>query len=1063
MIVEGLTSLGWKVCRCPYQADTHIGELCRDETDKASLAVISNDSDLLIYDGVSCVTMPVGKSRELTTFSKASLLEELDLPSSRHLQLAAMLTKNDYFGGTRTYGIIRNAELVRNLLLDIDGKEDEQELISKFHSAIGDYFALIKNVKDFPIDDDISNAISAFVLCREDRSDSATPSPQTHQRVSDVLRQLEYAKLQRRGLLSQACTTISNVSSSSTNELTITTGSLETQSVLSLNNSGKAKQSRKESAKMKKQERWTKARFKSPNLDKNPRYTAHVVKDVTSACPVAQGTLGKLTLSVPRPRKPKKEQEMQPENACQESAKKEQEIEPGKPCQDSAKKKQQKGLADMRKKGPSAGPKEGKKREIGDCKILKNLFDTTFKTVTLTLGCFTGTLRRATSMTQDEAQVVASHMDKAAHTLSKARILVFKGLEYFVYRQVTSKTPSTNIVQSNVVNMQSSSESITINHPPSSSSPSMDPLDLFLNKQHGQTLIRNLISLILNGKINGGRSSKDPCGIQARQEAQQIYRELELVFSGVIPLNVKDDRMCLATAIGEMAAKIFTSIRVHFGRLPELISTRMLKIGCGQDSLTDITIEPPSTGKSEASIGKIMDVSEIDQVDTEEAEADRYKFDPGHVMECWSQYIRLPLELRPVFVPTAGFRDTFQQLSERDLIPLLWGDKRSKIVPPTKSIMDSHVCSREEAETAEQSHYGDLVRKLFIGDKENIRDDRKKRQTSYGKRSTTMGFLSDDCQAFSRSSLQQYVDSHFAYINAKKGLVLGSSNALPSPPTLPRSNVPAARYALSNQLYTDGIQVHVVAYDTRKPRVGSNQKTSIPKLEKRFPNRQSMVNDLGVSFEDTVVVGIDPGEKISAAFCMVDPKRPKQVSNLSIRRNALYSPSLSYRARLEEMKRHRITVSTASGISPSPWTPADEIQVTTPIGESETQRHDMDTIELPISINELQQSLEQSAFQSMEAYEEGLRNCAGVFQLLNGFYSSRSLKKLHWERMKAMRAEKDLAVHGALRMIRGTNGRKAIFAYGDGKFNTRTKLSSMHETFKNYFVMKIVLTPSPYD
>jgi hypothetical protein len=92
----------------------------------------------------------------------------------------------------------------------------------------------------------------------------------------------------------------------------------------------------------------------------------------------------------------------------------------------------------------------------------------------------------------------------------------------------------------------------------------------------------------------------------------------------------------------------------------------------------------------------------------------------------------------------------------------------------------------------------------------------------------------------------------------------------------------------------------------------------------------------------------------------------------------------------------------------------------------------------------------------MEDYQENLQNCARVFEVLNGFYSSRSLKKLHWERMKAMRAEKDLAVQGALRMIRRTRGRKAIFAYGDGKFSTRTKLATMHETFKNYFVMKVL-------
>jgi hypothetical protein len=172
--------------------------------DKESLAVISNDSDLMVFDGVPSITMPVGKSRELTTFSKTSLLEELDLPTSHHLQLAAILTKNDYFGGTKMLGIIRNAELVRNIQLDINGDEDEHELVSKFNKGVIDYFELINSPERFP-NDNITNAISAFVLCQEDYSDTAAPSPQTHEKVCRVLRQLEDLKLRRRGLLPQTC------------------------------------------------------------------------------------------------------------------------------------------------------------------------------------------------------------------------------------------------------------------------------------------------------------------------------------------------------------------------------------------------------------------------------------------------------------------------------------------------------------------------------------------------------------------------------------------------------------------------------------------------------------------------------------------------------------------------------------------------------------------------------------------------------------------------------------------------------------------------------------------
>lgn len=431
-----------------------------------------------------------------------------------------------------------------------------------------------------------------------------------------------------------------------------------------------------------------------------------------------------------------------------------------------------------------------------------------------------------------------------------------------------------------------------------------------------------------------------------------------------------------------------------------------MKIGLGQDTATDTE----------------------DEDDEDEAEeADQYKFDQGHVVKCWNQYMNLPQAIRPVFVPTAGFGDTFQQLSERALVPLLWGDKLGKINPPTKTIMNSRVCSREDAEKAEQSNYGELIRKLFIGDKEAIREDPMKRQTAYGKKTTTMELLSSGCPAFSKSSLQEYVDDHFSFINANKDFVHGSSDTPPSPPPFPSNTDPkAGRYALSNQLFTNGLQVHVTAFDTRNPRRGPNQRASIPKLEERFPDHQTIVKDLGSSFREAVVVGVDPGERISAAFCRIDPTHPNQVSNLAIRRGALYSPTFSYRIRQEEAKRRDVIVD----------------------GSSESE-----AIELP-SVHEFEQALASPTFDSMDGYEKGLRNYAQAFEVLNEFYSSKSRKKQNWEKDKAMRAEKDLAVQGALQMIRGLRGRPALFVYGDARFNTRTKLASMHQAFKHYFMVK---------
>lgn len=171
----------------------------------------------MVYDGVPCVTMPVGRSRELMTFSKDNLLQELNLPSSRHLQLAAILTKNDYFEGISMYGIKSNADVVRNISLEHQGEVEDCKLVSKFQHAILEYLDLIENV-DLSLDK-FNNAISAFVLCREDQSESAKSSPQTHEEVCKILRRLEDTKLRRKGLLPQSQPTPSNVASSSANRL----------------------------------------------------------------------------------------------------------------------------------------------------------------------------------------------------------------------------------------------------------------------------------------------------------------------------------------------------------------------------------------------------------------------------------------------------------------------------------------------------------------------------------------------------------------------------------------------------------------------------------------------------------------------------------------------------------------------------------------------------------------------------------------------------------------------------------------------------------------------------
>jgi hypothetical protein len=93
----------------------------------------------------------------------------------------------------------------------------------------------------------------------------------------------------------------------------------------------------------------------------------------------------------------------------------------------------------------------------------------------------------------------------------------------------------------------------------------------------------------------------------------------------------------------------------------------------------------------------------------------------------------------------------------------------------------------------------------------------------------------------------------------------------------------------------------------------------------------------------------------------------------------------------------------------------------------------------------------------------------------------KKLKKINWERKKATRTEYDWAVHGALKVADPKGGAHvkvntsttassessggtgtetgmlapALFVYGSSSFNTRTRLTSLHESFKGYFYKKV--------
>ncbi|KAI8345795.1 hypothetical protein B0O80DRAFT_471819, partial [Mortierella sp. GBAus27b] len=445
------------------------------------------------------------------------------------------------------------------------------------------------------------------------------------------------------------------------------------------------------------------------------------------------------------------------------------------------------------------------------------------------------------------------------------------------------------------------------------------------------------------------------------------------------------------------------AIREHFGRLPVLITKKLVKIGS-----TDVP-QLEYTDKD----GDGEDNEDTDDILIEES---KLRFKTGHVKQWWKYYISLPAELRPVFCSTASLKDTFNLFQETAFVALLWqpGTK-------TNSALSKKVFGRDEADRLAKEDYGAVIHRLFIGDAKTIKSDPTKSQTTYGKRSTTMGQLAIDApDKFGIRPMRDYLDEHFAYLKRRHNPGSTPSAQL-TPPPLPNAS-DSYRYAISNILQTDGLRVNVTAFDIKRQWVSSNAKIKVPDMETRFPDRSSIKAALGDPKKVTVV-GVDPGQIISASFCGLNPQKPDSVTNLHIKRAALYAPTHSHRQALQSLKRIRPVVTQSATIDPSIW--ISPTQFNTSEG----------CFEVP-SIQELESSLPDRNFTSVEDYKTGLQRWWDLHDALTGFYGSTKLKKWTWELSKANRAEQDMAFNGALKVANPLGGAHlgpttpTLFIYG---------------------------------
>lgn len=266
--------------------------------------------------------------------------------------------------------------------------------------------------------------------------------------------------------------------------------------------------------------------------------------------------LGNMSVSVPSPRKTKTETMPVADSSSKKKG--------------SGTKKHTSGSNDDKQEQPQPQPQPG-------AKATKGLFEKAFRIMTMTMGSLSCCLQRATSMSRADAESVARRLNDAVHVMSQTRIIVFKAVENYVYLKVTENSSATASPMMFVDSIECASSAGPSNSVDPPNINKMDPLDLLLHKDHGVTIIRNLIGIVMRGQVErtmGGTTPKSELAIMACETAGDMYRKICLVLPNLGPSN--PENLPLGVPLMEMAVNVHSAIRTHFRRLPELVVNKVI-------------------------------------------------------------------------------------------------------------------------------------------------------------------------------------------------------------------------------------------------------------------------------------------------------------------------------------------------------------------------------------------------------------------------------------------------------------------------------------------------------
>ncbi|KAI8598637.1 hypothetical protein EDD21DRAFT_417558 [Dissophora ornata] len=370
--------------------------------------------------------------------------------------------------------------------------------------------------------------------------------------------------------------------------------------------------------------------------------------------------------------------------------------------------------------------------------------------------------------------------------------------------------------------------------------------------------------------------------------------------------------------------------------------------------------EEDSSGDNGIDTG--LDNAELDQEETEKEE-DNKRFTPGFIREWWVYHQALPSTARPLFFPHARFKDAFARMQERAFPPIL------------------------------------------------IKSSGSFSQTSYGKHTTTMESLStSNPDVFSEEALQEYLEQKFTYLRYTKERQERDVPCERPAPSLPHNTNTRSRFVVDNMISTDGRQLHVLSFDTRKGYRSKRSFQPIHRIEKLLPDEDAVRRLFGKPGDREPDLGPDSLEAMTGVEgdtggrCGTDVVDSKNGSSVS--------------SQVMNLVTHK----------------------------------DVDTdakTGLP-SIKEIESVLPPLNYATVDELETALKRWHLVEPVLHGFYGSGKVKGLGWELSKSKEAEVDWAISSVLRHCKGPT----VFVYGNGKFRTGLNLASPHESFRDKFAVK---------